>query len=183
MDGVLSSESNEPNRAGVILYYALADKHRTAIITSRKKEDAEHWLHSHGIVAYDDLMADEVALEGERAVGGGEFLCGSPDELLRAGRSELGLHRRRAGDHEGSERRIVQRELAEDEADLLVVDVVGLELRPDVLVEGGAMRAGGGSIFDDGDLAGALVGAQRHVAQHRRLEQFGKVHGLGLFFR
>lgn len=65
MDGVLSSESGEPNRAGVILYYALADKHRTAIITSRKKEDAEHWLQSHGIVAYDDIMADEVALEGD----------------------------------------------------------------------------------------------------------------------
>ena len=65
LDGVLSSESGEPNRAGVVVYYALADKHRTAIITKRNKDDAEHWLHSHGIIAYDDLMGDEVALEGD----------------------------------------------------------------------------------------------------------------------
>ena len=65
LDGVLSSESGEPNRAGVILYYALHAGHRTAIITNRKKADAEHWLNSHGIIGYDDLMANEVALEGE----------------------------------------------------------------------------------------------------------------------
>ena len=65
LDGVLSSESGEPNRAGVILYYALNAGHRTAIITSRKKADAEHWLNSHGIIGYDDLMSDDVALEGE----------------------------------------------------------------------------------------------------------------------
>ena len=65
LDGVLSSESGEPNRAGVILYYALNTNHRVAIISSRKKADAEHWLNSHGIIGYDDLMATEVHLEGE----------------------------------------------------------------------------------------------------------------------
>ena len=65
LDGVLSSESGEPNRAGVLLYYALTDKHRTGIITKRNKMDAEHWLQSHGIIGYDDLMADNVHLEGE----------------------------------------------------------------------------------------------------------------------
>lgn len=65
LDGVLSSESGEPNRTGVLLYYALNAGHRVAIITERKKEDAEHWLASHGIIGYDDLMSDEVNLEGE----------------------------------------------------------------------------------------------------------------------
>ena len=65
LDGVLSSDSGEPNRTGVILYYALNEGHRVAIITSRKKADAEHWLKSHGIIGYDDLIADEVHLEGE----------------------------------------------------------------------------------------------------------------------
>ena len=65
LDGVLSSESGEPNRAGVILYYALNAGHRVALISSRKKADAEHWLNSHGIIGYDDLMANEVHLEGE----------------------------------------------------------------------------------------------------------------------
>ena len=65
LDGVLSSESGEPNRAGVVIYYALNAGHRVALITGRKKADAEHWLNSHGIIGYDDLMSDEVALEGE----------------------------------------------------------------------------------------------------------------------
>jgi hypothetical protein len=65
LDGILSSESGEPNRAGVLLYYALNTNNRVAIITSRKKEDAEHWLFSHGIIGYDDLMSVEVHLEGE----------------------------------------------------------------------------------------------------------------------
>ena len=65
LDGVLSAESGEPNREGVVVYYALAASHRVQLITSRKKADAEHWLQSHGIVAYDDLMATEVALTGE----------------------------------------------------------------------------------------------------------------------
>lgn len=65
LDGVLSSESGEPNRSGVIIYYALNAGHRVALISNRKKADAEHWLNSHGIIGYDDLMADEVHLEGE----------------------------------------------------------------------------------------------------------------------
>ena len=65
LDGVLSSDSGEPNRTGVLIYYALNEGHRVTIITSRKKADAEHWLKSHGIIGYDDLVADEVHLEGE----------------------------------------------------------------------------------------------------------------------
>lgn len=65
LDGVLSSESGEPNRTGVILYYALNEGHRVTIVTSKSKPDAEHWLKSHGIIGYDDLIGDEVHLEGE----------------------------------------------------------------------------------------------------------------------
>ena len=65
LDGVLSSESGEPNRAGVVLYYALNAAHRVAIITSRDKSDAEHWLQSHGIINYDDIIGKEMHLEGE----------------------------------------------------------------------------------------------------------------------
>ena len=41
LDGVLSSETGEPIRAGVALYYALNASNRVAIMTSRTKEDAE----------------------------------------------------------------------------------------------------------------------------------------------
>mgnify|MGYP006266489539 CR=1 FL=1 len=65
LDGVLSSDNGEPIRAGVQLYYALNAANRVAIITSRKKTDAEHWLMSHGIVNYDDLIDSSVGIEGE----------------------------------------------------------------------------------------------------------------------
>jgi len=65
LDGVLSSESGEPIRAGVILYYALANAHRVTIITSRKTDDAEQWLQGHGIINYDELLDSSVALEGD----------------------------------------------------------------------------------------------------------------------
>lgn len=65
LNGVLSSESKEPNRTGVILYYALNAGHRVGIIAQQKKDDADHWLKSHGIIGYDDLMGDEVHLEGD----------------------------------------------------------------------------------------------------------------------
>jgi len=65
LDGVLSSESGEPIRAGVILYYALANAHRVTIITNRKMDDAEQWLQGHGIINYDELIDCSVALEGE----------------------------------------------------------------------------------------------------------------------
>ena len=65
LDGVLSSESLEPNRTGVILYYALNARHRVCILTKRDKEFADHWLKSHGIIGYDDLVGNEVHLEGE----------------------------------------------------------------------------------------------------------------------
>lgn len=65
LDGVLSSESGEPNRTGVLLYYALNEGHRVTIITSKTKPDAEQWLKSHGIIGYDDLVGNEIYLEGE----------------------------------------------------------------------------------------------------------------------
>jgi len=65
LDGVLSSESGEPIRAGVILYYALANAHRVSIITSRKTDDAEQWLQGHGIINYDELIDVGAHLEGE----------------------------------------------------------------------------------------------------------------------
>ena len=65
LDGVLSSETGEPIRAGVALYYALNASNRVAIMTSRTKEDAEHWLFSHGIINYDDLIDFTYNLEGE----------------------------------------------------------------------------------------------------------------------
>ena len=83
LDGVLSSDSGEPNRPGVLLYYALNTSNRVAILTSRKKPDAEHWLQSHGIIGYDDLMSDEVALAGEELKKRQFILCRSrsPVEL------------------------------------------------------------------------------------------------------
>ena len=65
LDGVLSSESGEPIRAGVALYYALNINNRVALMTSRTEEDAKHWLQSHGIINYDDLIDSSFALEGE----------------------------------------------------------------------------------------------------------------------
>ena len=65
LDGVLSSESGEPIRAGVILYYALSNAHRVSIITSRRTDDAEQWLQGHGIINYDELIDIGAHLEGE----------------------------------------------------------------------------------------------------------------------
>lgn len=65
LDGVLSSDSGEPIRAGVALYYALNINNRVAIMTSRTTQDAEHWLQSHGIINYDDLVDASYHLEGE----------------------------------------------------------------------------------------------------------------------
>jgi hypothetical protein len=65
LDGVISSDTGEPIRAGVALYYALNISNRVALMTSRTKEDAEHWLHSHGIINYDDLIDRSFHLEGE----------------------------------------------------------------------------------------------------------------------
>jgi len=65
LDGVLSSDSGEPIRAGVALYYALNINNRVAIMTSRKEADAKQWLQSHGIINYDDLIDSSFALEGE----------------------------------------------------------------------------------------------------------------------
>ena len=65
LNGVLRAESGEPNRAGVILYYALNAAHRVAIITKDDKDNAKHWLQSHGIIGYDDLLDNSVDLAGE----------------------------------------------------------------------------------------------------------------------
>lgn len=65
LEGVLSSESGEPIRAGVILYYSLNANHRVAILTEKTEEQAKHWLHSHGIIGYDDIVTDYYGLPGE----------------------------------------------------------------------------------------------------------------------
>lgn len=65
LDGVLSSDSGDPIRAGVALYYALNINNRVALMTSRTEEDAQHWLNSHGIINYDDLIDRSFHLEGE----------------------------------------------------------------------------------------------------------------------
>lgn len=65
LDGALSSEDKKPIRTGVILYYALNSGNRVAILTTQKKDAADNWLKSHGIIGYDDLVGDEVYLEGE----------------------------------------------------------------------------------------------------------------------
>jgi hypothetical protein len=65
LDGVLSSDSGEPIRAGVALYYALNINNRVAIMTSRKEADAKQWLQSHGIINYDELYDISSHLEGE----------------------------------------------------------------------------------------------------------------------
>lgn len=65
LNGVLSSESGDPIRSGVILYYALNVNNRVALLTSHDEEYAKHWLGSHGIVNYDDLLTDYYALPGE----------------------------------------------------------------------------------------------------------------------
>lgn len=65
LDGVLSSESGEPIRAGVALYYALNVNNRVAIMTKRTESDAKQWLQSHGIINYDDLIDSSFELTGE----------------------------------------------------------------------------------------------------------------------
>lgn len=65
LDGVLATDSGEPIRAGVVLYYSLNNGNRVGLITSRKRADAEQWLGIHGIIGYDDLIADEAHLEGD----------------------------------------------------------------------------------------------------------------------
>jgi len=65
LDGVLSSDTGEPIRAGVAIYYALNNGNRVSLLTSRTKADAEQWLFSHGIIGYDDLICEDVHLEGD----------------------------------------------------------------------------------------------------------------------
>lgn len=65
LNGTLRAESGEPNRAGVLLYYALNAAHRVALITKDSNADAAHWLQSHGIIGYDDLLDNSVELAGE----------------------------------------------------------------------------------------------------------------------
>lgn len=36
-----------------------------ALVTDRTYKDAEHWLFSHGIIDYDDLIDNSYGLEGE----------------------------------------------------------------------------------------------------------------------
>ena len=65
LDGVLRAESGEPNRTGVLVYYALNNAHRVALITKDDSANAKHWLNSHGIIGFDDLLDNSVNLAGE----------------------------------------------------------------------------------------------------------------------
>ncbi len=66
LEGVLSSDnSDNPNRAGALLYYALKAGHRVAIFTSWTQEQAEHWLLVNGFVGYDELIDNRYDLIGD----------------------------------------------------------------------------------------------------------------------
>ena len=65
LDGVLRAESGEPNRTGVLVYYALNNLHRVALITKDDSANAKHWLNSHGIIGFDDLLDNAVDLAGD----------------------------------------------------------------------------------------------------------------------
>lgn len=65
LDGVICSDTGEPIPAGITLYYALTAGHRVTLLTARDKDDATHWLHSHGIINYDDLIDNSLRLEGD----------------------------------------------------------------------------------------------------------------------
>jgi hypothetical protein len=49
----------------VLVYYALNAAHRVAFITKDSSADAKHWLNSHGIIGFDDLLDNSVDLAGE----------------------------------------------------------------------------------------------------------------------
>jgi len=66
LEGVLSSDnSDNPNRTGALLYYALKSNSRVAIFTSWSKELAEHWLAVNGFVGYDELIDNSYDLIGD----------------------------------------------------------------------------------------------------------------------
>ena len=65
LDGVLRAESGEPNRTGVLVYYALNNLHRVALITKDDSSNAKHWLNSHGIIGFDDLLDNSVDLASD----------------------------------------------------------------------------------------------------------------------
>ena len=65
LDGVLRAESGEPNRTGVLVYYSLNNAHRVALITKDSFDNAKHWLDSHGIIGFDDLLDNSVDLASD----------------------------------------------------------------------------------------------------------------------
>src|SRR5450759_1848512 len=77
-------------------------------------------------------------------------------------------------EHERRARQIVEREIAQDVADLAGVDVALLKFRECRLLEMRAVRAGHRGIFDDGDRR--LVVAQGQIGQRIRLHQVGGGH-------
>lgn len=66
LEGVLSSDnSDNPNRTGALLYYALKSNSRVAIFTGWSKSTAEHWLAVNGFVGYDELIDNSYNLIGD----------------------------------------------------------------------------------------------------------------------
>ena len=127
------------------------------------RQSSTCWLAQSGLLAdprqrLGGVFQHPVVLLPEQHVDHGEILSGIV--LGDAARQ----HRARG-------RLDVEREFAEHVADLVGVDVFRLDLREDLFVEVGAMRAGHRGIF--GDRHGGVGGAQRHVGQRHRLGDVG----------
>lgn len=43
----------------------MRELHRVALISKTTEEESKYWLHSHGIVGFDDLLGNSVDLAGE----------------------------------------------------------------------------------------------------------------------
>ena len=106
--------------------------------------------------------------------------------------AEVAVGRRAAGDHRRPEARLVEVDLAEDQPHLAGVDVVRLDLREDVRVEGRAVRAGEHRVLDQrhrrvrvahahlGDRARcACASAAGAAARRRRARRRGSGGGSG----
>ena len=66
LEGVLSSDNTDnPNRTGALLYYALKTNHRVAIFTGWDRKLAEHWLKVNGFIGFDELIDNTYDLIGE----------------------------------------------------------------------------------------------------------------------
>src|SRR6516165_7012085 len=106
-----------------------------------------------------------------------QWLMHHPVPLLREQRFNQGevlVLARTSGQHGTGCGELVERELAEDEANLAGIDVLGLQLRIGRLVEMGAVRAGHGCILDDRHRG--IRGAENVVTERTRRHEFRYRH-------